>query len=175
MNVKAHLRDHLNEPQKPKSPCDSAVIMTELVLPPDANTLGTVFGGRVMSWIDIAAAIAAGKHARKVVVTASIDALHFLAPLRVGDVVHIQAMVNFASRTSMEVGVRVESENLISGERKHTASAYTTFVALDREGRPSPVPPLNPESPDEKRRYREAEKRRQARVALAAELKKMES
>lgn len=127
-----------------------------------------------MSWIDIAAAIAAGKHARKVVVTASLDALHFLAPLRVGDVVQICAMVNFASRTSMEVGVRVESENLVTGERKHTASAYTTFVAIDGAGRPSPVPKLSPETPDEKRRYREAEKRRQARVALAADLKKME-
>src|SRR3954452_2969526 len=95
-----------------KHPRDSAVTMTELVLPSDANSLGTIFGGQIMSWIDIAAAIAAGKHARRVVVTASIDALHFLGPVKVGNVVYIQAQVNFASRTSMEVGVRVESEHL---------------------------------------------------------------
>src|SRR3954463_4192872 len=99
------------KPLAGKPPGDSAVIMTEMVLPSDTNALGTIFGGKVMSWIDIAAAIAAGRHARRVVVTASIDALHFVAPIKLGHVVHIRAMVNYAARTSMEIGVRVESEN----------------------------------------------------------------
>jgi acyl-CoA hydrolase len=155
-----------------KSPSESTVIMTELVLPTDTNALGTIFGGKIMSWIDIAAAIAAGKHAKRIVVTASIDALHFLAPVKVGHVVHIRANVNFASRTSMEVGVRVDSENLLTGELTHTATAYTTFVALDDHGRPTPVSPIAPETPEEKRRYAEAQKRRESRVKLAEELKK---
>ena len=151
---------------------DSSVTMTEIVLPTHANALGSIFGGQVMSWIDIAAAIAAGRHARKVVVTASIDALHFVAPIKVGHVVHIRAMVNFASRTSMEVGVRVDSEDPITGESHHTAKAYLTFVALDQHGRPTPVPQVLAETQDEKRRYEEAKKRREARVRLAEELKK---
>src|SRR5277367_1098734 len=118
---------------KPKSPTESAVSMTELVLPSHTNALGTIFGGQIVSWIDIAAAIAAGRHARKVVVTASMDALSFLAPVRIGYVVHIRAMVNYTSRTSLEVGVRVDSEHPITGELKHTATAYTTFVALDEK------------------------------------------
>src|SRR6476620_4054421 len=121
-----------------KSPQDSSVIMTEIVLPSDTNALGTIFGGKIMSWIDIAGAIAAGRHSRRVVVTASIDALHFLAPVKVGHVVHIRARVNFASKTSMEVGIRVDSENPITGEMTHTSSAYATFVALDDHGRPTP-------------------------------------
>src|SRR3954451_8818246 len=103
-----------------KSPQDSSVIMTEIVLPSDTNALGTIFGGKIMSWIDIAGAIAAGRHSRRVVVTASIDALHFLAPVRLGHFVHIRAMVNYAARTSMEVGVRVDSENPLTGELIHT-------------------------------------------------------
>ncbi|MBU6375533.1 MAG: acyl-CoA thioesterase [Bdellovibrionales bacterium] len=146
--------------------------MTEIVLPGHANALGTIFGGQVMSWIDIAAAIAAGRHARKVVVTASIDALHFVAPIKVGHVVHIKAMVNFASRTSMEVGVRVDSENPVTGESHHTAKAYLTFVALDEHGKPTPVPKVLTESPEEKRRFEQARRRREARIQLAEELKK---
>jgi acyl-CoA hydrolase len=157
-----------------KEPRHSSVIMTEIVLPSDTNALGTIFGGKIMSWIDIAGAIAAGRHARRVVVTASIDALHFLAPVRLGHVVHIRAMVNFASRTSMEVGVRVDSENPITGELTHTATAYTTFVALDDHGRPTPVPAVLPETPEEKRRFEEAKKRRESRIRLAEELKKHE-
>lgn len=149
--------------------------MTELVLPSDTNALGTIFGGKVMSWIDICAAIAAARHARRVVVTASIDALHFLAPAKVGNVLHIRAMVNFAARTSMEVGVRVDSENQLTGEMTHTASCYTTFVALDDSGRPTPVPPLDPQTPEEIRRNTAAKKRRESRVRLAEEIKKMES
>lgn len=146
--------------------------MTELVLPSDANSLGTIFGGRVMAWIDIAAAIAAGKHARRVVVTASIDALHFVAPVKVGDVVYIYARVNFASRTSMEIGVRVEAEHLATGDRTHTSTAYLTFVALDANGKPTPVPPVIPKTEEEVRRFEAAKKRRESRIALAATLKK---
>jgi acyl-CoA hydrolase len=145
--------------------------MTEIVLPTHANALGTIFGGQVMSWIDIAGAIAAGRHARKVVVTASIDALHFVAPIRVGQVVHIKAMVNFASRTSMEVGVRVDSENPVTGEVTHNVKAYLTFVALDGNGKPSPVPPVLAETAEDKRRFEEAKKRREARIRLAEEIK----
>ncbi len=151
---------------------NSAVIMTEIVLPTHANALGSIFGGQVMSWIDIAGAIAAGRHARKVVVTASIDALHFVAPIKVGHVVHIKAMVNYASRTSMEVGVRVDSENPVTGEVHHTAKAYLTFVGLDENGKPTPVPPVLAETADEKRRYEEAKKRRESRIRLAEEIKK---
>ncbi|MFL5815637.1 MAG: acyl-CoA thioesterase [Bdellovibrionia bacterium] len=154
-----------------KSPQESAVTMTEIVLPSDTNALGTIFGGKVMSWIDIAAAMAGGRHARRVVVTASIDALHFLAPIKLGHYVHIRASVNFASKTSMEVGVRVESENPLTGEMTHTSTAYTTFVALDDLGRPTPIPPIKPQTPDELRRFEAAKKRREARMRLAEELK----
>jgi len=157
---------------KPKKPSESSVTMTEMVLPSDANSLGTIFGGKVMAWIDIAAAIAGGKHARRVVVTASIDALHFVAPIKVGNVVYIHAQVNFASRTSMEIGVRVEAEHLATGDLTHTSSAYLTFVALDANGKPTPVPPILPESEDEIRRFEAAKKRRESRMALAAALKK---
>jgi acyl-CoA hydrolase len=160
------------KPLQGKPARDSAVIMTELVLPGHANALGTIFGGQVMSWIDIAAAIAAGRHARKVVVTASIDALHFVAPIKVGHVVHIRAMVNYSSTTSMEVGVRVDSENPVTGEVHHTAKAYLTFVALNEHGRPTPVPPVAAETPDEKRRFDQARLRRESRVKLAESLKK---
>lgn len=157
----------------PKSPAESAVTMTELVLPSDTNALGSIFGGKVMSWIDIAAAIAAGRHSRRVVVTASIDALHFIAPIKLGHYVHIRAKVNFAGRTSMEVGVRVDSENPLTGELTHTSTAYTTFVALDDHGRPAAVPPILAKTPEEKRRLEEARKRRASRVTLSEEIKAM--
>lgn len=125
-----------------------------------------------MSWIDIAAAISAGKHARRTVVTASIDALNFIAPIRLGHVVYIQACVNFAGRTSMEVGIHVDSENPITGERAHTVTAYATFVALDEKGRPTAVPAIVPGTAEEKRRYSEAQERRSARVELAKAIKR---
>jgi acyl-CoA hydrolase len=162
-----------SSPLPPKSPSDSAVTMTELVLPSDTNALGSIFGGKVMSWIDIAAAIAAGRHSRRVVVTASIDALHFIAPIKLGHFVHIRAMVNYAGRTSMEVGVRVDSENPLTGEMTHTSTAYTTFVALDDHGRPAAVPPIQATTPEEKRRLEEAQKRRASRMKLSEELKAM--
>ena len=154
-----------------KAPRESLVQMTELVLPSDTNALGTIFGGKIMSWIDIAGAISAGRHARRSVVTASIDALSFLAPVKVGYVVHVRAQVNFAGRTSMEVGVRVDAEHPLTGVLTHTASAYTTFVALDDQGHPTVVPALRLETPEEQRRSEEALHRRQSRIALAAVLR----
>ena len=142
----------------------SHVVMTELVLPSHTNALDTIFGGVVMSWIDIAAAIAAQRHSGKNVVTASLDELSFIAPIRRGWVVNLQANVNYVSRTSMEVGVKVTAENPRTSELFHTATAYTTFVAIGSDGKPSPVPTLICETEDEKRRYEEGQKRREARL-----------
>jgi acyl-CoA hydrolase len=155
-----------------KTVTESQVIMTEMVLPSDTNALGTVFGGKVMALIDIAAAMAAGKHARSVVVTASIDALHFIAPVKLGEYIHIKASVNYAGQTSMEVGVRVDKENPLTGDLKHCATAYLTFVALDTDSKPKTVPTLIPQSDTEKRRYQAAVLRRESRIKLAKELKK---
>lgn len=147
-------------------PCRAShVEMTELVQPPDTNYHGTVFGGRVLQWIDIAAAIAAQRHCRRKVVTASIDDMHFAVPIRLGEIVVLKAMVNYVHRTSMEVGVRVERELPLTGERQHAATAYVTYVALDEDGRPAPVPAVVPETPDEKRRHRDARTRREFRLA----------
>lgn len=143
----------------------SQVIMTQLVLPTHINALGSIFGGTVMSWIDIAGAIAAQRHSNKEVVTASIDSLSFIAPVYKGWVVNLKASVNFTSRTSMEVGVRVDAENPKTGEIFHTASAYTTFVALGSNGKPTEVPGLVCETADEKRRYEEGKRRREDRLA----------
>ncbi len=142
----------------------SAVTMTELVLPSHTNSLQSIFGGVIMSWIDIAAAIAAQRHSSRPVVTASIDALNFVAPVYVGWIVNLKASVNFVSRTSMEVGVRADAENPIAGTSFHIASAYLTFVALDDYGKPMVVRPLLTETADEKRRYKDAERRRELRL-----------
>lgn len=154
-----------------KHPKDSAVVMTELVLPQHTNALGSIFGGTVMAWIDIAAAMCAMKHARTQVVTASIDALHFIAPVKMGHMVHLKACVNATGRTSMEVGVRVDSEDPLTGTQTHTATAYVTFVGLDGNGQPVAVPALVPESDAEIRRNQAAKKRRESRMALAQALK----
>jgi len=143
---------------------DSCVVMTELVLPNDTNPLGNCMGGRVMHLIDICAAIAARRHARTICVTAAIDEIVFHQPVPMGSVLVLMASVNLAHRTSMEVGVRVEMESLKAGLRRHCASAYLTFVALDETGRPTPVPALAAESKDEKRRLRAAERRRALRL-----------
>lgn len=149
---------------KSKSVSSSQVVMTQLVLPSHTNSLDTVFGGTVMSWIDICAAIAAQRHSNKVVVTASMDQLNFVAPIKKGWIVNLKASVNFTSRTSMEIGVRIEAENPITSERFHTASAYMTFVALDSYGKPTDVPGLDLITDDEKRRYDAAKKRRELRL-----------
>lgn len=149
----------------PKSVQFSQVTMTELVLPTHTNALDTVFGGTVMSWIDISAAIAAQRHSGRDVVTASMDRLSFVAPIRRGWVVNLKASVNFTSRTSMEVGVRVDAENPKTGEMFHTASAYMTFVALGSDGKPTEVPKLVLETENDKRRYAAAQKRREVMLA----------
>lgn len=143
----------------------SKVEMTEIVFPNDANPLGNVMGGRVMHWIDICAAVAAGRHARSPVVTASVDKVDFLRPVRVGGILVLRASVNYAHRTSMEVGVKVFNEERATGDRNHVASAYLTFVALDPDtGAPRPVPTIVPESEEEKRRFQEALQRRERRL-----------
>jgi acyl-CoA hydrolase len=149
---------------------DSRVEMTEIVLPSHTNQLGTIFGGQLMAWIDIAGAIASTRHARGVCVTASIDALHFVAPVKLGQHVSLRASVNFAGRTSMEVGVRLESEEPSTGKRLHVASSYLTFVAIDADGCPRPIPAVIPETPAEQRRFANAQTRRAARLALKAQL-----
>lgn len=153
------------EPAVPaKSVSASQVVMTQLVLPSHTNSLDTIFGGVVMSWIDIAGAIAAQRHSQKEVVTASLDELSFVAPIKKGWVVNLRASVNFVSRTSMEVGVRVDAENPKTGEIFHTATAYLTFVALGLDGKPTPVAPLIINSPDESRRFNEGKQRRERRL-----------
>jgi acyl-CoA hydrolase len=138
----------------------------ELALPTDANGLGNVLGGKVMHLVDVTAAMAAMRHARKPTVTAAVDSLRFLHPAHIGDLITLRSSVNRVFRTSMEVGVSVETENLMTGARKRTCSAYLTFVALDENGKPVPIPPVIPETETEKRRYREAGERREARLAL---------
>ncbi|MCU0865628.1 MAG: acyl-CoA thioesterase [Planctomycetes bacterium] len=155
------------EPPLPARPASlSKVEMTEMVFPNDANPLGNCMGGRVMHWIDICAALSAGRHARTPVVTANVDNIDFHNPIPVGGIVVLLASVNFAGRTSMEVGVKVWQEERSTGNRKHVASAYLTFVSLDPESRtPRPVPPVLPETDDEKRRYQSAQARRAHRLA----------
>jgi len=146
-------------------PCSaSRVVMTELVLPSHTNALGTIFGGVIMSWIDIAGAISAQRHSGHDVVTASIDDLHFIAPVYIGWVVTLQASVNFVAKTSMEVGVRVDAENPRTGEVFHTSRAYSTFVALDSSGAPTAVRPLILETDDDRRRNQQAQLRRSLRL-----------
>jgi acyl-CoA hydrolase len=149
-----------------KSPAASRVEMTEIVLPGDTNALGTIFGGKVMQWIDIAASVAAMRHSGGPVVTASIDALHFLTPIHLGEVVVLQAQVNSVGRTSMEVGVRVEAEDPKSAARRYTTKAYLTFVAIDAAGEPRPVPALVLDSDEDRRRHGDAQARRAHRLAL---------
>jgi acyl-CoA hydrolase len=154
---------------KPASETRSQLVRWMGVL--DANTAGNVHGGTVMRLCDEAAALAAIKHCRRRVVTAAMDRMAFLYPIRVGDLLTLSASVNAAWRTSMEVGVRVEAENPRTGERQHTNTAYLTMVALDDDGNPAPIPGLIPESPDELRRRREAELRRANRLSEREEIR----
>jgi acyl-CoA hydrolase len=148
-----------------KSVRNSQVEMTEMVLPNHTNRLGNLLGGQLMHWIDICAAIASFRHTNRVCVTASVDNLNFLHPIKEGEVVILQGSVNRAFRTSVEVGVKVTSENLLTGARKHANTAYLTFVAIDDHGQPVPVPPVRPTSSIERRRYNEAARRREDRLA----------
>jgi len=139
---------------------------SEFALPNDANLLGNMLGGKVMHLVDLAAALAAARHSRCAVVTASVDHMSFLHPIHIGQLIVLRASVNRAFRTSMEVGVRVEVENLVTGEIKHTSSAYLTFVAVDSSGQRVAIPPVIPETEAEKRRYEEAAERRAYRLAI---------
>ncbi len=137
---------------------------SELMMPGHANTLGHVFGGVVLAMMDRTAAVVAIRHSRSTCVTASIDRVDFREPVHLGDLLLMRASVNYVGRTSMEIGVRVEAEDLLSGNRRHTNSCYLTFVAVDRNGRPVEVPEVVPETPDEKRRYQAALERRRRRL-----------
>jgi acyl-CoA hydrolase len=139
---------------------------SELALPNDANVLGNLLGGKVMHLVDLAGAMAAIRHARLPVVTASVDHMNFLHPVRIGQLVMLRSAVNRVFRTSMEVGVKVFVEDLISGEVRHMSSAYLTFVAVDRTGKAVPICPVIPETDDERRRYQQAELRREYRLGL---------
>lgn len=154
---------------------ESASEMTEIVLPNDANVLNALLGGRLMHWIDLAGAMAAHRHSRQHVVTASIDHLDFLVPVRVGDFVILRSSLNRVFHTSMEVGVKVWVENYRSEQSRHVSSAYLTFVAVDVAGNRLPVPPVIPETEEEKRRYDGAARRREIRRAESARRKEVRS
>jgi acyl-CoA hydrolase len=141
--------------------------MTEIVLPAQTNPLGKLLGGQVMHLVDMVAAMAAHRHSNSYVVTASVDSIDFRNPVNLGEIVNLKSQVNRVFRTSMEVGVEVYSENAMTEERKHTTSAYVTFVAIDEHtGLPKPVAPLILRTAEERRRFREAAKRREVRLAL---------
>lgn len=144
---------------------DSAVVMAQIMIPQHANPAGNVHGGIIIKIIDECAGVVASRHARSNVVTASIDRLSFHHPVFIGDLLFFKGSVNFVGRTSMEIGVRVEAENLMTGEVRHTASAYLTYVALDENSRPKEVAPLLVETEEERRRYRKAKRRRESRLA----------
>ena len=147
----------------PRPVCDSQSEMTEIVLPNDANPLAALLGGRLMHWIDMAGALAAHRHSRNHVVTASVDRIDFLVPVRVGDLVILRSSVNRVFNTSMEVGVKVWVENYIADTARHVASAHLTFVAVDAEGNRLKVAPVIPETDEQRRRYDDAGRRREIR------------
>jgi len=150
-------------PVLPRPVRDSQSEMTEIVLPNDANALGALLGGRLMHWIDLAGALAAHRHSRSYVVTASIDHMDFLVPVHVGDLVVLRSSVNRVFQTSMEVGVKVWVENYIHDDCQHVSSAYLTFVAVDGGGRNIPVAAVVPETEEQRRRYDDAGRRREIR------------
>jgi acyl-CoA hydrolase len=144
---------------------DSEVMLAQLMLPDDANPSGDVHGGVVMKLVDTAAGIAAMRHARSRVVTATIDSMTFDAPVHIGDLLHLVARLTWTGRTSMEIEVIVEAENILAGVRRRTSTAYLVYVALDADGKPRPIPPLTPETDDEQTRWTAAERRRVVRLA----------
>lgn len=154
-----------------KKPTDSLIVMTELVLPNDTNLYGNLMGGRLMYWMDIAAALSAGKHCNAPVVTASVDNISFESPIKLGNVVHIEAKVTRAFNTSMEVHMSVWGEDLTHQYRYKSNEAYYTFVALDPNRKPRPVPTLTPVSEDEQKLYDGALRRRQLRLILGGKMK----
>ena len=150
----------------PKFVRESVSEYSELALPNDANGLGNVLGGKVMHLVDLAGALAALRHARCPVVTASVDYMNFLHPVKIGQLILLRSSVNRVFNTSMEVGVKVSVEDLLTGAVRHTSSAYLTFVALDTSGHRVPAPPVIPETEEEKRRYEEAAERREYRLEM---------
>jgi uncharacterized protein (TIGR00369 family) len=155
---------------KPKRPEDSVAVVSELMMPHQVNNLGHVFGGELLSMVDRAAAVAAMRHSRRASVTVSIDRVDFVEPIYTGELVTCTARVNFVGRTSMEIGVRVEAENLLTSERRHTNTCLLTFVAIDDNHRPCAVPALDLSDPDDMRRAREGKRRREVREELDREL-----
>lgn len=165
------MRNKKENKAKPKTPQESAVEMRELVMPHQANPQNTIFGGVLMSWIDMAAAMVASRHSNQAVVTAHIESIDFKTPVKVGHHVLILACMNFVGKTSMEIGVKVICENPLTGASAVATTAYLTFVALDEFGRPSPVPPLKLVTTDDVRRFENAEKRTRFRKELKNNLK----
>jgi uncharacterized protein (TIGR00369 family) len=155
----------------PKPVSASRVVLSQLMEITDANVMGIVHGGVVMKLVDTAAGLAAIKHIGGQAVTVAMDQMSFLAPVRIGDMLTVRASVNDVGETSLEVGARVESENVMTGERTHTSSAYLVFVALDDDGKPRPVPRLVVETADQRRRQREARIRRETRLAHKAAIR----
>jgi acyl-CoA hydrolase len=147
-----------------KKVSESIVTMTDLVLPHQANQFGNLFGGELMRWIDICASLCASKHSQCICVTASVDKIDFHHSVRIGDAITVVASVNRVFKTSMEIGVKVFGESFQEGKKIHTNSAYLTFVAVDNKGKPIPAIQVVPETEDEKRRFEEALKRREARL-----------
>lgn len=154
----------ISDTLSPKKVSDSALETTYMVLPEHTNPVGNIFGGTIMAWIDILAACVAYRHCRCQVVTASMDDLHFISPVKLGDLVTLKGAINFTGTTSMEIGVKVISENPFTGEPAHTASAYLTFVALDEAGKPKTISQIQPLTDDEKRRYVQGQARRKLRL-----------
>ncbi|WP_411823994.1 acyl-CoA thioesterase [Leptospira sp. 'Mane'] len=155
----------------PKSPNDSAVETRHVVMPDHANHYGTAFGGAIMSWIDLIAVMAAQRHCSREAVTASIDRINFISPIQIGDHVHLKAMVNYVGKTSMEIGVQVNKENPFTGESVRATTAYLSFVALDENKKPTPVPELILETATEIRRYEEGRLRIETARELAKKIK----
>ncbi len=161
--------------RKTKTPKESQVTMTELVLPNDTNTFNNLMGGRLMHWMDIVSAFAAQKHSNRVVVTASVDNISFRSPIRLGNVVNLKARVTRAFSSSMEVRIDVEAEDAPSGIKFESNSAYFTFVALDPNGKPTDVPEVEPETEQEKEYYHGALRRRQLRLILSGRMNPSEA
>lgn len=159
-----------DERAEPRPPSESRSTVSELMMPGDVNNLGHVFGGVLLSMVDRAAAVAAMRHAGRPCVTVSIDRVEFKEPIYAGELVTCDARVNFVGTTSMEVGVRVIAENLLSGSRRHTNTCFLTFVAIDEDGRPVPVRKLDLETDEDRRRFDEGRRRREARRELDREL-----
>lgn len=156
----------MSEAKRKVQPGATRTEMTWIVMPGQTNSHGTVFGGQVAAWIDVCAAVSAQRFCHSAVVTVAMDDLLFRAPIRRGHVAVLQARVNWAGRTSMEVGVRVEGEDPLTGQRVHTSTAYLTFVALDEHGKPHEVPELDPVTEEDQRRWREARQRRERRLEI---------